>query len=165
MGRLGALLEVSWAILKRRRADRTGKPKSFQNLRKMNNFGLSGPSWRTSWRPLGPSWAVVEAFWAVFETSWANLEVSWTLLGRLGGRLGPSWAVLKAILAVLEAILAFLDTSWKPSWAVLEACWAVWERSWRPLGRSWGALGGLLGCLGASESRKDEKAKILPEPS
>ena len=84
LGRLGAILEASWAVLavlKRRTAEKTRKPKSFQNHCKIDDFGLSGPSceasWRhpgASWRPLGPSWGHLGRLGAFFR--------------RLGGLLG-----------------------------------------------------------------------------
>ena len=76
VGDLGAILGASWAVLSRRKAEKAKMPKSFKNLRKINDFGLFGPSWRTSWRPLGPSWR--------------PLGPSWGLLGRLGALLGAS---------------------------------------------------------------------------
>ena len=84
-------------------------PKSFQNLRTINDFGLFGPSWRTSWRPLGPSWR---------------------LLGRTWRYLGPSWAVL-------EAVLDHLGRTWRPSWTILEAILGQRGHLGSHLGPSW----------------------------
>ena len=53
MSRLAAVLEASWAGLERRKAEEARRPKSFQNLRKTDDFGLLG----LSWAPLGPSWS------------------------------------------------------------------------------------------------------------
>ena len=71
LGRLGGLLGASWAVLGRRKAEKAQMPKSFKNLRKTNDFGLFGPSWRSSWRPLGLCWRPLK------------------------GPLGPSWAILR----------------------------------------------------------------------
>ena len=56
LGALGAILMASWAVLSRRKAEKEQTPKSFKNIWKINDFGICGPSWRSSWRPLGPSW-------------------------------------------------------------------------------------------------------------
>ena len=69
LGALGAILGAFWAVLGRRKAEKKELPKSFKNLRKINDFGLFGPSWRSSWR---------------------HLRQSWRPLGGLLGRLGPS---------------------------------------------------------------------------
>ena len=62
LGRLGVVLGASWAVLERRKGEKARKPKTYKNLREINDFGLLGPSWEgswgslgTSWRPLGPS--------------------------------------------------------------------------------------------------------------
>ena len=62
LGRLGVVLGASWAVLERRKGEKARKPKTFNNLTEINDFGFLGPSWEgswgslgTSWRPLGPS--------------------------------------------------------------------------------------------------------------
>ena len=94
LGRLGAVLGASWAVLERRRVEKARRPKSFQNLRKVNDFGLSGPSWKASWRPLGASWRPLGPSWARLGRLGALSGRLEGLLGRLGGLLGPSWPVL-----------------------------------------------------------------------
>ena len=86
MGRLGALLEASWAVFERREAEKARRPKSFQNFRKTDDFGLLGLSSEASWKPLG-----------------ALLGPLGCLLGPFGGFLGPSWGILGA----------FLGPSWR----------------------------------------------------
>ena len=76
--RIRAMLGASWAVLGRRRAEKKQLPKSFKHLRNINDFGPFGPSWRTSWRALGPSWR--------------PLGPSWGGLWGPGGRLGASEA-------------------------------------------------------------------------
>eukprot|EP00959_Pyramimonas_sp_CCMP1952_P264630 5533016-Pyramimonas_sp.AAC.1 len=60
LGRIGALLGPLWgplgpAVVGRRRDDNEQSPRSSENLRSNNIAGLFEPSWRSSWRPLGPS--------------------------------------------------------------------------------------------------------------
>ena len=98
MGASWAILGASWAVLSRRRAEKAQMPKSFNNQGKINDFGLFGLSWRTSWRPLGPSGRPLGGLLG-------RLGPSWTLLGRFGGRLGPSRADLEAILGHLHDFL------------------------------------------------------------
>eukprot|EP00959_Pyramimonas_sp_CCMP1952_P434367 9095386-Pyramimonas_sp.AAC.1 len=71
-------------------------PNFLNNLQNIDDFGLFGPSWRTSWRLPGPSWrplggllSRLPSSWAVLEASWANFEASWravveTILHHLG---------------------------------------------------------------------------------
>ena len=79
LGRLGAVLELSWAVW--------GSWK--QNARFLNFFGARlGPSWG----PLGPFWAPLGPSWGPLGPSWGHLG---GLLGRLGAVFGASWAVLE----------------------------------------------------------------------
>ena len=119
LGRLGALLGASWAVLEHRKAEKATRPKSVQNFRKIDDFGLSGPSCEASWRPLGASWRPL-------GPSWGHLRRLGALFGRLGG------------------LLARLDGLLGPSWPVLEASWGLLAAKthqkrggaefWRPLG-------------------------------
>ena len=106
MGNLGGLLG-------RRKAEKKKTLKIFKNQKKTSDFGLFGLSWRTSWRPLGPSWRHLGAILAVLEgilgrlggilePSYPSWRPSWPSWRHLGGHLGPSW------------------TSWRPSRAILE---------------------------------------------
>eukprot|EP00959_Pyramimonas_sp_CCMP1952_P227906 4765392-Pyramimonas_sp.AAC.1 len=45
--------EASWAVLIRRNGEKKQMPTSLKHSGKMQDVGLFGPSWRTSWRPLG----------------------------------------------------------------------------------------------------------------
>ena len=131
MGALGAILGASWAVLGRRKAENAQMPKSFKNLRKINEFGFFG-------LPGGPLGG---------------------LLGRLGGLLGASWAVLgrrKAEKAQMPKSFKHLRKIndfglFGPSW----------RTSWRLLGPSWRPLGSLLGRFEPSECREEANAKIL----
>ena len=60
-------------------------------------------------------------------------------------------------------ILAF--SSFRPSCANVGLSGAAWGRPWGPVELFGGGLGGLWGRIGASDSRKDENAKILPKPT
>ena len=106
LGPLGAILGASWAVLGRREAEKVETPKSFQNLRKSNEFCLLGPSWECAWRPLGALashlgrlgaivWhlgPLVYNLGGLLRASWPFLRLSWTsrspggaLLERSGG--------------------------------------------------------------------------------
>ena len=122
LGDLGAILGVSWTVLGRRKVDKAQKPKTVDNLKKINVFGLFGPSRRTSWRPLGPSWRPLGGVWGHLEASLGRLG---GFLGELGGHLGPSWANLEAILAVLEVILGHLGAIWSRN--------DLWSHLWASL--------------------------------
>ena len=169
MGDLGAILGASWAVLSRRKAEKKQILKSFKNVLNINDLGLFGPSWRASWRPLGPSWRPLGGLLGRLGGFLGGLGGILNPLGRLGGHLGPYWADLEAILAVLEAILGVLGAAW----AVLGRWRAEkkrmpksfknlrkindfglfgpsWRTSWRLLGPSWRPLGSLLGRFGPS---------------
>ena len=76
--------------------------KSFKHFGKTIDFDLFGPSWRTSWRPLGQSWRPLGGVLGRLD-----LEA---ILGRLGRILGG-----------LGGILDALGPSWRhlgPSWAI-----------------------------------------------
>merc|ERR1712151_629968 len=94
LGHLGAVLEASWAVLERRKAEKAGRPKSFKNKWKINDFGLLGRSQEASWRPLGASWRPLGPSWAHLGRLGALFGRLGGLLGRLGGLLGPSRPVL-----------------------------------------------------------------------
>ena len=126
MGRHGAILEASWAIIGRScgplgPSRAVGRPKRSNSQNPSNtygkpmNFASSGPSWRTSWTPLGPSWMPLGRLLG-------PLGPSWRLLGRTWRHLGPSWAVL-------EAILDHLGRTWRPSWPSWRPSWAILEPS------------------------------------
>ena len=83
LGRLGAILGASWAVLERREAEEARTPKSFKKQLEINEFSLLGPSWECSWRPLGASCRPFGPF------------------GRHLGRLG----------AIVRRVGAFLDCS------------------------------------------------------
>ena len=57
MGRLGAVVGASWAVLERRDEEKARTLKSFKNQMEINDFGLLGPLGRV----LGLSWDVLEA--------------------------------------------------------------------------------------------------------
>ena len=89
LGRLGAMLEASWAVLR--------------------------PSW-ASWGPLGASCGPLGAEGSDFRfvvplsgPSWGRL---WALLGRLGGLLGSLEALLGRLVPLLGASWAVLGRSW-----------------------------------------------------
>ena len=75
------------ALLSRRNAEKRQMPKSFKNRRAINDFSFFGPSWRTSWKPLGPSWRPLGGLLGHLEAILGRLGC---ILGRLGGILGPS---------------------------------------------------------------------------
>ena len=84
LGLLGAVLEASWAVLERRKTEKARKPKSFKNLRKIDDF-----------------WHLGALLGGVLEASWGVLAASWTILGVLGRSFGdsrPSWTILRTIL-------------------------------------------------------------------
>ena len=56
--------------MERGKAEKAKTLKSFNNLRKINDFGLLGPSWEASWGVLEASWAVWGPSWA----SWSDLS-------------------------------------------------------------------------------------------
>ena len=125
-------------------------PKSFKNLRKINDLGIFEPSWRTSWKPLGRLGGILRAPWAVLRPSWAVLGPSRAVLEASWGHLGilrASWTSWRRRGTVLEAILGHLSRLGgnlgrlgdilEAILAVLEAIQAVLEASWRP---SWAIL-------------------------
>ena len=65
------------------------KPKSFQNLKKINVLCFFAFSL------LEPSWAILGASWGLLGVSWEPLG---GLLGASWGLLGPSWGALGALL-------------------------------------------------------------------
>ena len=113
MGDLGATVGASWAVLGRRKAEKAQMPKSFKNVRKINDFGLFGPSWRTSWRPLGPSWRLLGRTWRYLGPSWAVWEA---ILDHLGRSWRPSWTILEAILGQRGHLGGHLEPSWRKIW-------------------------------------------------
>ena len=80
LGRLGAVLEASWAVLERRKAEKARTPKTWKKQLKINDFRFLGPSWEASWRPLGPSWRPL-------GPSWGHLRRLGAIFGRLGALL------------------------------------------------------------------------------
>ena len=87
MSRLGAILGASWVVLERREAETARMPKSFNHLRKINDFCLLGTSWQGSWRPLGASGSHLGRFGAILWRIGA-------LLDHIEGLLGASWLFL-----------------------------------------------------------------------
>ena len=92
MGRHGAVLGASWAVLERRGDEKARTLNSFENLRGTTGFCILGPSWEgfvlwLSWDVLEASWAVLRPSWA----SWADCSATRGFLDRHGGLLGPSW--------------------------------------------------------------------------
>ena len=103
LGRLGALLGPSWgpfggllgplgAVLGRREAEKVETPKSFQNLKKSNEFCLLGPSWECSWRPLRASRCHLRRLGAIL---W-HLGALLYHLGGLLALLGALWRASRA---------------------------------------------------------------------
>ena len=62
LGRLGAVLGGSWAVLERRKAEKAKMPKTSKKPMEINDFGFVGPSLEGSWRSLGASWRSLRAF-------------------------------------------------------------------------------------------------------
>ena len=99
LGRFGAILEASWAVLERRDDEKARKPNTFKNPQEINDFDLLGPSWEcswsslgTSWRPVGPSGSHLGRLGAIVQRFEALLDCLGGLLGPLGpslGNLGP----------------------------------------------------------------------------
>ena len=94
LGRLGAILRLSWVVL-----------------------GAPDTIWEPSWAVLRPSWAILGLSWAVLgapETIWGP---SWAVLGPSWAMLGLSWAVLgqdgiqRLLLARLLQLLITIITS------------------------------------------------------
>ena len=146
---------ASWAVLEHRKAEKATKPKSVQNHRKIDDFGLSGLSCEASWRPLGASWRPL-------GPSWGHLRRLGALFGRVGGLLGPPGALLGR----KARVFGLWSPSWAPLGSVLGLSWTVLGVSSAVSGPSWGPLGSLLARLGALlgaswavlEHRKAEKA-------
>ena len=80
---LEAVLGASWVVLERRKAEKARMPKSFQNLYKIDDLGLSGRSRGASWGPLGASWRPL-------GPSWGHLGRLGAIFGRLGRLVGSS---------------------------------------------------------------------------
>ena len=110
LGRSWDHIEASWFVVGRRRAGKEQTSKSIKNIRKSSISRLFGLSWRSSWRPLGPSWRPLGSllgrlgallgrfagaperlgpFGAVFALSWGPLGPSWYPPGRVGAAVGP----------------------------------------------------------------------------
>ena len=85
LGRLGAVLGASWTVLERRKAEKARRQKTSEKQIQINDFGLFGPSWVASWRPLGACWGPPAPLGKF-------LGPSQTPGGRLRGGFGPSWA-------------------------------------------------------------------------
>ena len=75
--------------MERGKAEKAKTLKSLKNLRKINDFGLLGPSWEASWRLLGASWRPLGPLLGRLGQSWEGLvevlEVSGVVFGGLGG--------------------------------------------------------------------------------
>ena len=179
MGRLGDILEASWAVLGGRKPKQATTSKSVKNQRKINFRCLLGLSWRASWRSLGPSRGPLGPSWGRLGPSWGPLGPSWGglrgLLGRLGASgsrkgekakniekhngkslilasRGPLRRPLGGLLGRLGGLLACHGAILEASWPVLGPSWASWSTLWasrEPLGPSWAPLGALWARLGA----------------
>ena len=97
LGSLGAIVGASWAVLKRREAEKTRTPKPFNNLRRSMIFASPGPFW---------------------ECSWSFLGASRRRLGPSGGNLGRP----EVIFWRFEALLGCLSGLLRPSWPVTSPC-------------------------------------------
>eukprot|EP00959_Pyramimonas_sp_CCMP1952_P352998 7395324-Pyramimonas_sp.AAC.1 len=83
-GDVGGLL----GRLSSRNAEKKRKPKSFNDLRTINDLGLFGPSCR----PLGPSWKHLGGLLGrlgLLDSLGPSWRPSWTISGEVGGHLGP----------------------------------------------------------------------------
>ena len=85
--------------MERGKAEKAKTLKSLKNLRKINDFGLLGPSWEASWRLLGASWRPLGPSGGHLGRLRAIFRRLWALSDRLDGPprwpgpvLGPSWA-------------------------------------------------------------------------
>ena len=79
--------------MERGKAEKAKTLKSLKNLRKINDFGLLGPSWEASWRLLGASWRPIVPSGGHLGRLGAILERFRALVGNLRSLLGPSWPV------------------------------------------------------------------------
>ena len=127
MGRLGAVLGASWAVLGRQKPEKARMLRFFQHLKEMSGFCLLRPL-------LGGSLG-------------AFLGRLGGLSGRLGAVLGASWAVLER----RKAEKATWPKTVKNNSKINVFCLLgpSWEASSKPLEASWRPLEGLLGRLGA----------------
>ena len=94
LGYVGAIFGASWAVVERREAEKARTPKSFKNLRKINDLCLLGPSGECFWRPLGASWKRLGpsgGYFGVLDRSFCDSGPSRTVLGASWGTLAPSW--------------------------------------------------------------------------
>jgi hypothetical protein len=103
-GNLGAILELSWDILK------SSKTKFRAVLGHLGAIlDCLGPSW-------DPTGAILELSWAILELSWAILKSSTTKSRAVLGHLGLFWAILGPNLCYF---LVIWGTSLAPSWCHL----------------------------------------------
>ena len=136
MGRFGAVLVASWAVLglswRPLRPSRTVGNPNRRELQCFSNIFLKIK------KCCVPPRALLEGLLELFSRPPWDFGASWCRLGRLGGllaRLTPEEAVLGASLGRLSAF-------WTRFRLVLGSYWGS-------LGPIWGRLGSLMGCLGA----------------
>ncbi len=94
LGRPGATLGASWAVLARGEAEKARTPKFLKNVWEIHDFCLLGLSWERSWRPFGASRRPLGPSGGrqgVLDRSFGDSGPSWIVLGASWGTLGPSW--------------------------------------------------------------------------
>ena len=90
-------MEASWAVLERRKAEKARSPKSFRNLRKIDDFRLLGLSWAAPWRPPGASWRPLGPSWAHLRRLGPIFRRLVTFLGHHADPLGAARASQKRV--------------------------------------------------------------------
>ena len=138
LGPLGTVLGASWAVLAlswtpvgRAWGDldgllsrlgpsegrRSAKAKILQKPMENQGFDIFGPSWRASWRPLGPSrrplgsvGGLLGRLGGILESSWPSWSHLGCLEGEFGGHLGASWPSWRPSRAILEDFFRSLCT-------------------------------------------------------
>ena len=78
MGRPGAVLGASWAVLDTWKSKEANMLNMYVSLKEWDDVCLLGVPLGASSGVLGASWAVLKPYGALFERSWAVFGPSWT---------------------------------------------------------------------------------------